>query len=425
MSEVDEKLSDINVFFASTVYYPLFGGENVRLHRYFSRLGERGVKVRVFTQIPSDDFVSRIGYMPKGTETNGDQRLGATAELPAFEVMNGIPVERTRVASGWRNTPAFFRQVAQYFSRHRTDIDVAFVHPPSTWVIPLLMRIRRMGIPTVSQHVMFGRFSTNRIRRALQRLDRRLRFNAFDCVVVISSAMARQLEEIGVSTRIEVIPPGVDLQRFRPVESESEKKRLRRELGLNPDSEIMLSVGGIVPRKGTDALVKAFALIAQERPEAHLVLVGPRQDLSREEFRGFQRQLQTTISAANVSDRVHFTGSVSNVEDYMRAADMFVFPSRREGFGNVVAEAMACAIPVVVTPFLGLPREFGVPGTHYVLSDWEPATLGSDIRALLIDPEGSRRMAQEGRRWAEQTLDVNQTLDRYATVCRELANGSG
>jgi glycosyltransferase involved in cell wall biosynthesis len=288
------------------------------------------------------------------------------------------------------------------------------------WAIPWVRSIRRLGIPTVFVATMVGEVSSNPLKQALQRLDRSLVLNLVDRVVVSSGVMAQHLDRMGVSTQIEVIPNGVDLERFRPVEDELGKARLRCALGLKSDWEVVLAIGPITERKGIDALLEAFGRICRENSEAHLVLVGPRQDLGAPEF---HRRLQDLISRTDAPDRIHFTGPVSNVEDYLRAADLFVFPSRREGMPNVVLEAMACGIPVILTPFLGLPDEFGTPGKHYVLTDWKPEALAADIRDLLAQPDYRRNLGQTGRRWVEESLDVNYSLDRYASLYFGLSNG--
>jgi glycosyltransferase involved in cell wall biosynthesis len=146
--------------------------------------------------------------------------------------------------------------------------------------------------------------------------------------------------------------------------------------------------------------------------------------MNRNDNAPFHRYLQNTIAGANAEDRVIFTGPVSNVEDYLRAADLFVFPSRREGMPNVVPEAMACALPVVSTPFIGLPAEFGDPGTHYVLSSWDPVELAGDVGRLLVNADKRYILGRNARYWVEQNLDVNQSLDRYTALYGELADRS-
>ena len=233
--------------------------------------------------------------------------------------------------------------------------------------------------------------------------------------------MKRQVEELGTVSPVHVIANGVNVERFRPAADATSKAALRRRLGLDPASTIVMSVGPIIPRKGTDSLVDAFCSLWRERPDARLVLVGPRHDLARAELADFRRRLAYRIDTSGAGEHVIFTGAVDNVCDYLQAADIMVFASRREGMPNVVPEAMACGLPVVMTPFVGLSQEFGEAGTHYIRTDWEPDTMASDLRQLLSDPEARANLGARARDLVTHQLDVNQSLNSYSQLYRSLA----
>jgi glycosyltransferase involved in cell wall biosynthesis len=142
--------------------------------------------------------------------------------------------------------------------------------------------------------------------------------------------------------------------------------------------------------------------------------VGPNEELFVEKI---------NIMAANSPkpERITFTGEVENVENYLCAADVFVLPSRLEGFANVVAEAMASGLPAVLTPYQGLPQEFGMPGREFLLSSYEPEKLAESI-AMLLDNQGMRKqLGIAARNWAEKKLDIEMSIDSYARLYRQLA----
>ena len=415
MENMDNRKSptgQVSVCLGSIFFYPVYAGPAVRFQSYSPGLNQRGVNMRVFTESANGKSISE-----RGTLIDLKSRQ---AESSAFEMVGSIPVYRTTLPGGWRRQSAYFSRLADHCEKHRSDIDVVQFLTLNKWAIPSIGKLSRLGIPTVFTHTLLREFSSNPLRGALQRFDRRFPINMFDLVVVSSRAMARQLEDIGVSSPIEVVPNGVDLERFRPIDSEADKAKLRQKLGLGSSWEIVLAVGPISPRKGVDVLIKAMSKVCRENPDVHLVLVGPRQDLNLEILAGFRQKIQRTINGADLQDRVHFTGPVNNVKDYMQAADLMVFPSRREGMPNVVLEAMACGIPVIMTPFIGLPEEFGTPGQHYILSNWDIARLSSDIQELLVDRIRRKNLSTEARKWVEQNLDVNDSLDRYASLYHEL-----
>lgn len=415
MNKSHKSRDGVSVCLASLSFYPLYSGPAVRFQRYAPGLADRGVRMRVFTQAVTTANSQRRGLVSNQGEPNSD----LSSILP-----DGLPVQRTQLPGDWRRRPLFFRQLARYCEGQQDEVEVVQFLSLHKWAIPWLYRLRHSGIATVYTHTLLGEFSSNQWKLTLQRFDRRLPLNLVDCVVVSSSVMAGQLSDIGVSSRIEVIPNGVDVQRFRPVQGDAERLSLRRKLGLDPGWDVILAIGPIIARKGVDTLVDAFGRLCREHPNVRLVLVGPRHDMNRNDNAPFHRYLQNTIAGANAEDRVIFTGPVSNVEDYLRAADLFVFPSRREGMPNVVPEAMACALPVVSTPFIGLPAEFGDPGTHYVLSSWDPVELAGDVGRLLVNADKRYILGRNARYWVEQNLDVNQSLDRYTALYGELADRS-
>ena len=417
-----EQPQTVKVCLASMSFYPLYAGPAVRFQRYAPGLAKRGVQTCVLTRAVTQALLERDGSLTEGDGPGAGSPSGHGAEWPLFEIVDGIPVQRLDLPSGWRSHAAFFHRLVHYCKRSRTAIDVVQFLSLDIWAAPWLWRLRRLGVGTVFTHTLLGDLSPKPWKRMLQRIHRRSPLQLVDRIVVSSSVMRRQLKDLGVSTPIQVIPNGVDLRRFRPAASQHDKANLRRQLDLHPDWDIILAVGPIIPRKGVEAVVQAFASICHYHPRARLILVGPRHDQTRATLSEFGRHLQHKITSAGAQDRVIFTGPVAHVQDYMQAADLLVFASRREGMPNVVPEAMACGLPVIMTPFIGLPEEFGYPDTHYILSDWAPATLGRDIQMLLKNRQRRWHLGHAARRWVEENLDVEQSLTAYANMYGSMQN---
>ncbi len=413
------KKISVNLCLATKSYYPLYAGPAVRFQRYGQGLAKRNIRMQVFTQAVTDELIARDGSLAEIKE-NKSQREENKKTLPLFEMVDNIPVQRAKLSPNWRRHQMFFRDLVRYCKDQREKIDVIQILSLNFWALPYVYQLRRMGMGTVFTHTLLGDFSSNRWRQRWQRFQRSIPFNLVDYVVVSSSSMKEQLEKFKISVPIQVIPNGVDLRRFHPISDDSVKAQLRRQLGLNPKWDVILAIGPIVPRKGTDALVEAFTTICHEFPNAHLVLVGSRHDLNRPSLKAFHQKLQHIITTTDTKARVIFTGAVSNVQDYLQAADFLVFPSHREGMPNVVPEAMACGLPVIMTHFLGLPDEFGIPGQHYILSDWDTKRLANDIRIFLAEPSRRAGLGQAARRWVEQNLDVEKSLDDYAALYRKV-----
>jgi glycosyltransferase involved in cell wall biosynthesis len=175
-------------------------------------------------------------------------------------------------------------------------------------------------------------------------------------------------------------------------------------------------VGRLVPLKGVDLLLRAFAEVADESP-ARLTIVGD----------GPQREeLEALAATLGIEKQVDFTGWLDPdaCAQALNDCDLFVFPSLQEAGGVVVLEAMAAARPVVAARWGG-PAEL-LDDDCAILLDVESREtfhqeLVSAIRALCIDPVRRRRLGLAGRRRAELEYDWNGLVDRTIAVYREVS----
>ena len=233
------------------------------------------------------------------------------------------------------------------------------------------------------------------------------------------------MRSLGIGTDIEIIPHGVDLQRFRPSGQARDGRGVRRSLGIGADESILLFVGSVIPRKGIELLLEMWVRLAQKYPRTHLVIVGPRRDRVDPAQRQFHERLEALRVASGAPKRVHYVGLVENVDEFMRAADVFLFPSKREGQPNAVLEAMASGLPVVSTPFLGLTAEFGEPGRHYLLADRDPESFTAAVERVLCEQDLREGLERSVRVWVEEQLNVDRILDGYASLYGEVAGNNG
>jgi glycosyltransferase involved in cell wall biosynthesis len=418
-SELGDTLDTaLNVCLASPIYYPEYSGGATRFHRYVPGLQARGVNVHV--------VAAEVGAWKRYRRyTNVDRSTDEPAAAAVDDIaVHRVPMPRSRVPGRLERWMAIWQYESAILARCRqpsTRPDVLiWRYPLMPASVRVLFQLRRLGIPMMRVVTMFDDLTRTNLKQRIKRSYQPLPYRFLDCVVVGSSVMRDNLQRLGVRTRIEVIPHGVDLSRFRPNATPSATIPLRRRLGLDAQSEVVLFAGPINHRKGLDYLAAAWDNIAARRPRAHLLLVGPERD-DGSQAGSFADRLRLKLERARGADRIIFAGRVIDIEEYFRAADLFVFPSRKEGMPNVVCEAFASGLPCVLTPFLGLPQEFGQPGEQYVLVPHRSDSLAQSIVALLDDQTERTRLGTAARRWAEAHLDVEHALDAYARVCRELA----
>lgn len=191
---------------------------------------------------------------------------------------------------------------------------------------------------------------------AAKRSIERAVYRRADRFVVLSGAFRRVLvERYGVAPwRIEVIPPGIDLDRFTPGDGAE-----RGRLGVEPGTWLAVATRRLVPRMGIDVLLRAWA--EEDRGDRLLTIVGDGP---------LRRELEELAASLGIAGSVRFAGRVDDatLRDWYRAADVCVVPSvALEGFGLVVLEALACGTPVVVSDVGGMPEAVaGLPGSPVV-----------------------------------------------------------
>ena len=208
--------------------------------------------------------------------------------------------------------------------------------------------------------------------------------------------------------RVVTLAPGIDTDRFRAADPE-ERRGLRADLGCPGAGPLVVFVGGIIPRKGVDLLVAAWPSVVERHRGARLVLVGP-DDADPD----FTARLRSDLAQGGALSTVRFVGRSDDPAPWVRAADLFVFPSRREGFGMAPLEAMAAGVPVVMTRFEGWSETLGRPGEQYLRVEPTAAGLAAAMGSLLQDPAHAGRLARSGANYVRAELSLERQVERWS-----------
>ena len=407
-----ETAANIDLFLASAHFFPTHGGAQLRYLRYIPGLHDRGIKTQVLTGTPK---------RKKNMAATGPAE---EAHLSP-EIQGDIPIHRIPLPekAGWLRAIAFNQAVLRFCrqSGYRPQVIqlVSSLQPRSVF---WLRRFKKLEAALVYAFTLPIKWPANPIKRATRRRTLRYLYRQMDCIIVNSRQMQDQMLELGVDSRMEFIPNGVDHKRFSAPRGPAEVNAARSALNIAPDQTVVTTVGAVHPRKGSDLLIEAWGRIARNHPQAHLYIVGLRKDLSYPKLAAFRQRVANLVADSGVADRIHFTGLVRNVETYLKASDIFVFPSQREGMPNVVLEAMASKLPVVLTPFIGLSAEFGQAGREYLLTERNAEGLANTLALLLKDKNLRAELGANANNWTRSHLDIDQSLDRYAALYRELAS---
>lgn len=237
----------------------------------------------------------------------------------------------------------------------------------------------------------------------------RLLYPGADRVVALSRGVADEVAAMvpAVASRICVIPnAGVDETVVQgagePVDG-----------GRKGEGPLVVACGRLTRQKGYDVLLDALARVRRRVP-ARLWIVGEGADLPA---------LELQAARLGVADAVRFCGFQPNPFAFMSAADLFVLSSRWEGFGNVVAEAMACGAPVVAADCPHGPGEIIEDGRSGLLArPGDPDSLAAAMLRVLEDPELRGRLAAAGRIRA-QRFHADRVAAEYGALFTELAGG--
>lgn len=209
-----------------------------------------------------------------------------------------------------------------------------------------------------------------------------------------------------VAPRTVVIGNGVDIDRYQPFKGDRDE--LRRSLGLPVDARFGVFVGHEYGRKGLPQSVEALLDLPDD---VHLIVVGGTEDMIADATRH--------VVALGLAGRVHFVGRQSDPRPWMRAADVFVFPSLYESYGLVVLEALAMGLPVVATATGAVP-ELVTDGVTGRIVTPTPDSIAEGISAILSDDPvamgASARRTAEEHSWAAV---ARRYLQLFETILEE------
>lgn len=242
-----------------------------------------------------------------------------------------------------------------------------------------------------------------------------------DLITSPTQAEVEQLQTLYGATKnnIEIVPPGVDLDRFRPEPIHIAKQKI----GMSPDRFNILFVGRIEPLKGIDTIIKAASLLRTRHPaEAETIrftLVGG--DPWGANRSAEMERLQTLQQAENVTDIVDFVGAKNQTElpTYYAAADVVVMPSHYESFGMVALEAMAMGTPVIASQVGGLAHLVQDRVTGFHIPPRSADALAQRIDDLRLNPSLRQRLGQQARAHA-LTYGWPQITGRLITIFDQL-----
>jgi len=371
------------------------GGMNVYVRDFARELGCFGIQVDVFTR-SQDDCQPRIKHeLGPG---------GRVIHVPAG------PEKPIAVAEMDQYLDEFTDGVLAFAEAEGIEYDLIHSHYWLSGLVAEQLKQVWHNTPIVHMFHTLGHMKNliaqdDRERAPQARLDGEAHvIQVADRLIAATPAEEQQLLDYYAAdpAKIRVLPPGVDLGRFRPIDKQAAKAKV----GIPCGNANILFVGRIEPLKGVDTLLRAMSILQARHPAAIadtcLAIIGgdPWNDDPSTEM-GRLQQLRTDLGINNL---VTFLGAKDQdiLPYYYAAAEMVVMPSHYESFGMVALEAMAMGTPVIASEVGGLAHlvQPGVNGFHVPVHD--PEALAARILDLLTNDALRQQLGQQARTYAKQ-----------------------
>ena len=446
-------MSNPRVYIVISTFHPLVGGSEKQALLQGRSLRRRGYAATVIT------FRHRWSWPPR-------------------EVIEGVPV--IRVAGrllGKRENLSRLQQKLLYLMamiimgwtlwRERDQYDIIHLYHLNLLALPVALACRLTGKPMIvavrsallenqaynnstlvagplnsttpwlrvddATRIIHDLGDLERFGRSIVQLTRSLLQRNRAAVVVLSSRMQGYLAAHNFSVPdIQLIPNGVDSERFNTVESMNEPgdepgdhegrhyiSLERSEATCSGDprgrqgtrAQTVVCISRLSYEKGIDVLLQAWYLVQRQMPQARLIIVGDGP---------LQPQLVCMVEALGIADSVEFTGAQSNIPAQLQRGSIGVLPSRHEGMPNAVLEAMACGLPCVATRVSGSEDiiEHGVNGLLVEIEDYQ--RMAHALLTLLTDPVVTRKYGKAARSTIEKKYSLAHVTNMYEQLYHKM-----
>ena len=362
------------------------GGMNIYVLELSKQLARQGIAVDAFTRsqdnqqpyIVQVNPLFRVIHVPAGPET---------------------PVPKKQLI---QYLPEFVQNYHKFVAEQGIEYDVIHCHYYLSGLAGLEI-VRQTPAPLVMSFHTLALMKNLVARDELEkeereRIDAEFQLvSAVDKIIAPSDSDKSYLEYLYQANdcKVVMIPPGVDVQNFKPMDG----REAKRYLGIREDDRIILFCGRIEPLKGIDSLLYAMRIMVEREPEldACLWIIGGDVSQQPSQWSKELQKLEKLRHLLKLTSVVHFAGQQPQeiLPYYYNAADVVVMPSHYESFGMAAAEAMACGVPVIMTNVAGISGLIDDEHELLVTSVNNPLLLAAQIRHLLVDKDAHAKVSHE------------------------------
>ena len=377
----------------STAYHPFIGGAEIAIHEVAKRLSNRFdfliLTSRFRRNLPKKEI------RPEGTVI----RFGFGTPLDKFLLIpfSFVYVVWNLIFGIWK----FPKQNSKRILLWGMDIGQGSLTASLIKLFfPRIPFILTLQYGQSEEYLGRGRFGA--INFSFKFMLRRANF-----VTVISTYLLDLVRRYGYTESGEVIPNGVDINKFK---DKSKKLKI-----ADANKKIIITTSRLVPKNGIDTLIKAVAEVKKEFPEIRCHIIGDGPD---------RRNLELQTTNYKLQANVKFFGSIPHekIPAYLKAADVFVRPSRSEGMGNSFVEALAAGLPIIGTPMGGIVDIIEDPSTGlgqatgFFAKPDDAEDLARKIIYVLHHTEDAKRTVEAGRKMVEERFSWDSISSAYSLI---------
>lgn len=339
---------------------------------------------------------------------------------PRTDSVDGLALDRLPVCmTEGLQIPSFWASLTWFLWRRRNQYDLIHCHGTFQHCVASVIG-RLLGKPTILKIAMgHSDIAFHTHGRLWSRVNRFL-VRRFDRFVATTEEVRQECLDRGLdASRVRLIPNGVDTDRFHPPGDAAERTAIRQRLSLR-DVPTVCYVGVVDARKNVDGILRVWKAVRDQFTQGQLVLVGPRprgEELVASEF---HRKLLRYIADNGLDDSVIFAGPQDDVPSWLRAANVFLFPSKREGMPNVLLEAMASGLACVATNIGGAADIISHAQDGFLFDVADEAGMASAVHQLLENGQRAGTIGTAARRKAVTTFSLQVVASRYRDLYVEL-----
>lgn len=367
-------------------FYPDGGGAEVLAYRLATQLVQKGLPIKILT--------GRYGGRPRAETIDG-------VVVHRHFIGLYIPVVHELCYLG-----SFAWELIS--RRHKYDIVHVFQTQLSAYVAAVVAK--RLGKRLITTSHCAGKYGDMAVWSSLpggRRLLQSIYANV-DVATAVSNDVMAEMHEAGFDPeRTCYLPNGVPI----PPSIGSNRCALRVSLGLAREAFIAVFVGRLTAQKAPELLVDAWEALIQEYPSSQLVFIGDGKK---------KPMLEGRTRQAGLEDSIVFRGQVDNVEDYLRAADIFVLPSTTEGMSIALLEAMSFGLAVVATRVSGTADVIKNGQNGLLFGSGRVDELLECITSLIEFPKRRVELGVAARKTVEEHFNLDTVADGYMALYRSV-----